>query len=768
VQRAGAALRELALGARLAVGGGRGSWTRLLLTALGVGLGVALLLVAASVPRMVDARDQRTAARSDQLLEQAPPRAGARTLLIADVDTEFRDVEVRGRLVRAEGARAPVPPGLDRLPRAGELFASPALARLLRSERGRVLRERLPQPIAATIGERGLAGPAELAFYLGSGRLTGPEHGGRARRLDRFGDAAAGAGLDPVLRTLAVVVLTALLLPVAVFIAAAVRFGGEARDRRLAALRLLGADRRMTRRVAAGEALAAALLGLVVGGLLFLLVRALVERVELWRLSVFAADVTPSLPLAVAVVVGVPAAAVLVTLVALRGVVVEPLGLVRRAQPRRRRLWWRLALPVAGFALLLPMAGGGREASDGAGEAQLAVGVVLVLTGVAALLPWAVEAVVLRLGGGGVAWQLATRRLQLDSGASARVVSGIAVAVAGAIALQTTFSAVEADYVRDGGGSRGVVDVWQTRAADAPGREAARLAAALRGRPGVGAVAAVEQLQAVRGRDSDAVRVAGCDLIRRQLRVARCADGDSFLLAGASRLRPGARVRLDGEVAWTIPADARVVRPRARDRDPRAGAVVAMPDPVVVTPGALAGARLRSTTVLASVRLDGAADDAIDRVRNAVWRVDPFAGVLELGGRDYGRQYANLRRALFAGAVAVLALIGASMLVGALEQLRERRRPLAVLGAFGTPRAAVARALLWQTAIPVALGLTLAVAAGAGLGALLLRMVGEPVGFDLGSVAGFAAAGGAVVLLVTAGTLPALHRTMRPESLRAE
>lgn len=58
------------------------------------------------------------------------------------------------------------------------------------------------------------------------------------------------------------VVFVVLLTPVAVFIAAAVRFGGERRDRRLAALRLVGSDRSMTRRIAAGEALAGALLGL--------------------------------------------------------------------------------------------------------------------------------------------------------------------------------------------------------------------------------------------------------------------------------------------------------------------------------------------------------------------------------------------------------------------------------------------------------------------------------------------------------------------------
>lgn len=753
-------LRELALGVRLARSGGRGSRARLVLTTVGVALGVALLLVAASVPHMNDGRERRTNARAD-FFGGSVPRAGSRTLLVADADTEFRDLDVRGRVLQAEGRDAPVPPGLDRLPAPGTMVVSPRLERLLRSPEGAVLRERLPQPIAGTIGEEGLEGPAEYAFYLGSDTLRMDDAASSARRIDHFGSPAAGEGLDVVLTTLAVVVFAALLLPVAVFIAAAVRFGGEARDRRLAALRLLGADVRMTRRIAAGETLLAALLGLLLGGGLFLLGRELVSRISLRGLSAFPADVAPAAPLAVAVALGVPAAAVAVTLFALRGVTIEPLGLVRRAVPRRRRVWWRIAVPAAGALLLLPLVGDGPTADGSLFKLQLATGVALVLVGVVALLPWVVEAVVHRLGGGGVSWQLATRRLQLDAGASARVVSGIAVAVAGAIALQTTFSGVEARYVEvdpDAATLNGRAHATANVPADGP--RAAAFGARLRAAGGTRWVEAVEQITATHADTGDTVTVADCATLRRLTRAGACRDGDAFLVESDSLLRAGMRVRLSGEVPWTVPRPAR----RLAARDPGTAATLSG---LVVTPAALP-ARAPSRTLVAWARLDDSDPDAIERLRNVAVRFDPFAGVYALGQERISREYANLRRGLFAGAIAVLALIGASMLVGALEQLRERRRPLAALVAFGTPRATVARSILWQTAIPVAIGLALAVATGAGLGAALLRMVGEPVAFDLASIAGMAAAGGAVVLLVTALSLPALRRTMRPEGLRTE
>lgn len=52
-------LHDLGLGIRFALSGGREGWVRTLLTAVGVGLGVALLLGAASVPHLVDERADR-------------------------------------------------------------------------------------------------------------------------------------------------------------------------------------------------------------------------------------------------------------------------------------------------------------------------------------------------------------------------------------------------------------------------------------------------------------------------------------------------------------------------------------------------------------------------------------------------------------------------------------------------------------------------------------------------------------------------------------
>ncbi|WP_343449760.1 FtsX-like permease family protein [Micromonospora oryzae] len=760
-RRPGRVLADLWLGARMAVTGGRDGWTRAALTALGVGIGVAMLLLAAAVPGALDARAVRNEARNDT--GWRPEKvAAANTLLVALADTEFRDRSVRGRIVRAEGPAAPVPPGLTRLPGAGEVVVSPALRDLLDSPDGPLFAPRLGGArVAGTIGAQGLAGPGELAFYLGSADLTDEW----AVRRDQFGGGEPGEEFSPVLMVLVVVVVVVLLLPIVVFVGAAVRFGGDRRDRRLAALRLLGADTAMVRRIAAGEAAAGAVFGLAVGGVLFAAGRQLAPLVTLRDISVYASDLHPAPTLVAAVAVAVPVLAVLVALVALRRVVVEPLGVSRQGPAVRRRLWWRLLLPAAGLALLYPLTDVGEGRAD-TPDYQVAAGAVLLLVGTVTMLPWLVDLAVRRLRGGPVPWQLAVRRLQLDSATSARLVSGVAVAVAGSIGLQMLVAGVEAQFTTRTGQDTSRAQAFVTFD-DVPDPDAAlaRLAAA----PGVARSAGTSTTVAIGSDVSQAatLRIGDCATLAEYARLGPCADGDVFLAqppAGEQQLTgfdPGDRVTLSGnETAWTLPRRLR--------------AVPSVPDPVgwshtslLVTPGA-ADAAWTGLRAQALLSLDPADPDALERVRNAAAEVDVRAQVMALDEERQATQFVNVKRGLFVGVVVTLLLLGASMLVGVLEQLRERRRLLAMLAAVGTPRRTLGLSVLWQAAVPVLVGLGLAVAFGLGLGAVLLRMVGAPVSMSWPVVGLGAALGGGVVLLVTGASLPALWRLTRPEGLRAE
>lgn len=137
--------------------------------------------------------------------------------------------------------------------------------------------------------------------------------------LDGFYSVSFGSGLfdSPSDRQNVSLALGLLLIPVLGFLGQCARIGAVHRDRRLAALRLAGAGPWQVRRIAALESGLACLAGAVVG----------------------TAVVVPLLPYATVwtgvVVVAVPVLGAVVSAVALRRVVADPLGRVRRVRPVR-------------------------------------------------------------------------------------------------------------------------------------------------------------------------------------------------------------------------------------------------------------------------------------------------------------------------------------------------------------------------------------------------------------------------------------------------
>ncbi|MEV7358762.1 ABC transporter permease [Kitasatospora sp. NPDC091276] len=820
-------LDQLGLGVRLALTNGRDGWGRLLLTACGVGLGVALLLFTASFPGIVQHRNERLYVQNDTFRDEDLPTPGDRTVLIATADTTFRGTAIRGRVVQPEGPDAALPPGVAAYPPPGRMVVSPALAELLKDPANQLLRDRLPYPVVGGIGPDGLLGPGQAGYLLGSDRLS---RDAGASRITSYGHFSPPKPMDPRLILLNAVGLTVMLAPVGVFLAAAARFGGERRDRRLAALRLVGADRRMTARLAAGESLVGAVLGLVAGAALFLLGRRLTGHLRLAGFSFYPEDIAPHPAIAAAIAVVVPLLGIGVSLLAMRRVTVDPLGVVRRSGPGRRRIGWRLALPLAGLALTalalaLPTqynpSGMGRTAvfnsvQDTRGSLLVAFGVLLILVGVCTLLPWLVEAAT-RRSGGGVSWQLAIRRLQLSSGPASAAVSGVVVAVAGAIALQTLFLGVSASY-EDRPGPRAAVGPYQQSVSfPGGGPQADRLADSLARSPGVRATAAYTEfaLETPTAKlwDLPAVRIADCAVLRGFATLPDCKDGDAFAVQGrttrpdagtdvgtsggasagtdvgasagtdvgpntgpntgadaAAAAKPGTTVhaaffRGDGEPpSWPLPAVTATVEPvEGADPNGRLGSGL-----LLLTPGAAPAAALRGQPATVLVAMAPGLPDPKEQLATDVMAIDPQGVAGSPLDRTLDPTYLAVKRLLTAGSAVTLLLVALSLLVGQLERFREQRRILGVLSAVGTRRRILGLSVLWQTLVPMALGMLLAAVGGLLMGAVLQYTAGLPFALDWGSMLAMSAIAAGAVLLTTALGLPQLLRLMRPAELRYE
>ncbi|MGM1061044.1 FtsX-like permease family protein [Saccharothrix sp. Mg75] len=765
-------LSDLALGVRLATGGGRTSWVRLALTGAGIGIGVAVLLVASSMTTILAERGARSAAGE---AVQAGSVDGRDVLYRAFYNTEYRGETLSGWYLLPEGAAAPVPPGVPGVPGDGEVFLSPALAELLASPEGELLRDRFPQRVVGTIGREGLNAPHDKVFYAGDATVQrDPESA-----VVAFGGELRERELDPVLLLLVMVGVVALLFPVLVFVGISTRLAGAERDRRLAALRLVGAGAQRVRRIAAGEALLGAFVGLAVGVALFLFGRLFVEDLRLLGISVFGSDLTPSLPLAVLIGVLVPVLAVVTSVVAMRRTVVEPLGVVRRTKPVRRVLWWRTLPIFIGSAALLTQTGalGGEEAD--VSEAAVIGGIMMLLLGIPVLLPWVVERVVGRLRGGAPSWQLAIRRLQLESGTAARVVGGVAVVLAGGIALQSVMASAESRLV-----DRPVSEVDEgrmlVRVRDAPPEMTQQVVGLLERSVGVERVHSLRSVQFTRGgTDQQGATVGTCEALRTRAVLPSCRDGDAFFVADDpgttyepdyQPLEPGQRATITqgyGEDEkrvrdWVVPPFT-VVEGIENTVDRWFG--------LMLTPAALGDVPPTADHSTIVVLVDPAQPDIAEHVRNALapmtWRTyTSYFG--ETGVPRQVEQFRSIRQGLLAGSLITLLLAGASLLVMALEQVRERRRPLAVLAASGVPRGALGRSLLWQNAVPLLLALVVAVAVGGGLAVLLLRIISEPIVLDWPGIALLSGAAAFLVVAVTIASLPSLYRATGALGLRSE
>jgi FtsX-like permease family protein len=763
-------LNDLRLGVRIALGGGRASWRRLALTGTGVGLGVAVLLLGASAPTALSERQARQDA--SRVEQQQSPLPGVDPLYREYRPEQFRDDQVMGSLVVPGGPRAPIPPGLPRIPGDGEIFVSPALADLLASPEGELLRPRFPQKVVGLIAEDGLIGPNHLLYIAGDARVE---------RLDRtafysFGRTSQGSG--SWYWALGLVAAIVLLMPVLVFVTIGTRLAGPERERRLAALRLIGASSRQVRRIATGDALAGAVVGVVLGVVFFAASRPLVERVELFGLGVFASDLVPNPLLAALVVLAVPVLAVAAAMVTMRGSVVDPLGVVRQGEPVRRRLWWRFAPVLIGAALLGSQAKSFVQHPSWVDRDFALVGIALLLLGIPLLLPWIVERAVGRLRGGPPSWQLAVRRLQVDSGSAARVVGGIAVVLAGGIALQTAVLGSEADLVvvqqrpnLDQSLSQSEIQVFLGASASEHSEE---FGERLRTTEGVTSVVSGKWFSVRRAGETESysVLVGSCANLRQYVIFDQCQDGDAFRTPGpadaAGRPRSGEEVSLlpatNSETAigtWPVPQLTEA--PSVGDGAGISG--------VFITPGALGGKDVAYSHGRLLVSIDVAAPDVVEKVRNAAAALGPGVAAMPRGWMDSTgerAEYRDARQVFFLGTVIVLLLAAANLLVLALEQVRVRRRPLAVLAAGGVPRSTLAWSLLWQNAVPLVLAVVVAVVIGTGTGLLFQRAMMVPLTVDLAGIGVLVAAVVVTVLLVTACTLPAVRRATAVTGLRAE
>ncbi|MGW1117314.1 FtsX-like permease family protein [Streptomyces tanashiensis] len=751
-------MKAFALGLRLLWGSGRRARARLLLMALGSALGVSCLAAALTIPTIVAAYDARVTSRSVQ-----PGKSNNA------VYKEFLDPYGSRPLRRIFIARTgpgplPVPPGVKKLPGAGEAIVSPRLGAILAANpRAAGL---VPGRVIGTIAPAGLGGPDDLYAYIG----TSPDELTESASLGHFGTKYAQhellepSTLDILRFTLGCVVL----LPLVIFLSVCARLSGESRARRLAALRLVGLSVKDTLRVNAGETVVAACVGAVIGLIVYLGVNEVMARVGLPGLHWYPADGRPEGATIAVCLLGCPALAWVVGQFSARRAAQSPISVRRTGESRPPRKYGAFLLVpglgvISSYCLLSAM---GRDPSGGSASAVLVPGAVLMtgaglVLGLAPITSWLSRR--LAASSKSLPLALAMRRTEVDPGSAIRVVTGLVLLVFGASLTQGVL--IELDQV-----SRRTAPVqeYSLPMSQLSAQQQTQMSA-LSGVRAHGLIAeswaadTEENLPRIQGIVATCAQLAaftetehGC-ADNRVLRIedptfpfdedARLGSNFTFLLNDGRKLKA------------TVPLDAVTVR--AYQPSEFAGPSLLIP-PSLLPPGTqLAGARL----VLASP----SDPDTVRSVLDGIGAVAPTASVEPVGiVIDSLAQLTVIRSLLVVGMVLGLVIGVAAFVVSVADRAMERRGQVAALGLLGARAGTLRVVQVVQVLLPLVVGLGAAIVAGWLAESSYLITGGGAVHWDWEGLPLLFACALGVMLAAAVASVPMVRRHIDPEHIRRD
>ena len=756
----------IALGLRFSLRGGREAGFRLLFTALGVAVGVALLLFTLSGFNGLKAKD----ARQGWLLTRqhnTRPSVNEKTsdpLWWRVVYDTYGDRQLLRVEVAATGPRAPLPPGLTRLPKAGEYYVSPALAQLLRGTPADVLRARFAGREAGLIGEAGLTAPNALIAVIGR-PVAELSHLPDASRVRSIETAPQPHDYNTDFKVILGLGAIGLLIPVLMFVATSTRLSAARREERFAALRLVGATPRQVNVIASIEAALAAVAGTLAGFAGFWLFRPLIARIPFTGDPFFTSDLSLGRTAILAVVVGVPLAAVLAGLAALRRVRISPLGVTRHVTPKPPRAW-RVAPMLIGLAMLA--AARRLPSNGGANTTVLAILVAFatIIFGLMIAGPWLTMAGARLLATFAKrdSTLIAGRRLSDDPSRAFRAISGLVLAVF----VGTVFVGVVSTAVGHGRNGfltmtlpKGTVTEWLDR--QEPGSLAPRALGGTRSvQPHVAPSLYSPQELITRLRGLDGVRVVlPIYTVQSATNGPQSVGDPQGLVAAAAWDRLGVYGRVDGKAGATVivPADELLNGDLVRRASWASAGLPA---------SGLAAHPMKALLVTT----DGS-DLSVERVRTtleaALPAYSPPVAASHLG--DSSRATIDLlQRMVDVGIVLSLVIAGCSLAVSVAGGLIERKRPFTLLRLTGMPLAHLRRVVVLEAAVPLVLVALVSAAAGFAAADLILRAT--PNGFGVSPPPGgywvIMGGGLAAALAVVCATLPLLSRLTELQTARTE
>ena len=756
------------LGFRLSWLSGREALIRLILTTAAVAAGVALLLAVLADFHAFQVSNSRPCWECTQGTELTGQQSGpaAHAELWNYSADYFRGQTIERLDLAALGPRAPVPPGIPRLPGKGQYYASPALTALLRTAPRDELGDRFPGSQAGTIGDKALSGPDELVIFVGYApqQLTAlPD----TVRVDTIATGSGKQVWSSYFRYAFAAGALAALFPILILIGTATRLSAARREEIYAALRLVGATPRQISVIASVDALAGALLGVIMGIGVFTLLQPALAGAAIIGTRYFAADVTPTVRGYLGLLVAVPVASAITSLLSLRRVQISPLGVSRKVSPPAPSTW-RVAPLLAGIALFIAGLAVTSKQSIG-GPAY--PGLLLIMIGLVVGGPWLIEksARLFARCMKGASSLLAARRLEDNPKVAFRTVRGLVLAVFLGTVVAGLLPAVNATTATPGATALSNV-LLDGFTLNTPGNSgaipdlfnpASFTKVQAEGLPPLAGRKLVSQLRAYHGatvfplysmpQDADfGYRGANNSIIS-------CASLRQLAMLGACK--PGVRaVEANDENLVYSDNPTFSAQPFVSRNNPAA-------------PGNSRSLYLQAVLV----KVNSSA--TLERIRTflATHTAQSASGIPPITYGESVQQRINyaaiVQRLVYIVVALTLLVAGCSLAVAVGGGLVERRRPFTLLRLSGTPTSVLYRVVILEAVLPLAAATLVAAGTAYGISILTVKKL-APAGTPapvLGHVYYLTMGAGLLIsLMVILVTLPLLGRITGPGNARFE
>jgi hypothetical protein len=735
---------------------------RLVVTTVAVALGVLFLTISLASFNALNAQDARSAWLNTQS-QATRVTQGTPSLWWLVTTDQYRNLTVDVVDVASTGARPLALPGVARLPRPGQYYASPALQKLLAATPPNELGDRFDATSVGTIGNAALASPSSLVIVVGeTAKYVSESEGTEITTLNTTtGKSGPGGNDATVVEILLTVVACALLFPLLIFIATTTRLAAASREQRFAAMRLVGATPRQISIIAAVESTIAALAGVVVGFGLYFSLHMFLTHFTLTGSTTFPGDLSLRPFDAFGVVLGVPIAAALVALVALRKVIISPLGVSRRTTPAAPRAWRLLPL-LAGLATLGYLAISAGPTTNAQSDVGLipifALGFLLTMTGLVVAGSWLTCA-----GARLLAWRarrpsvlLAARRLADNPTGAFRAISGLVLAVFVTTLLFGVTATIRSSLgpsvsgTNDGGvvvdqfyGMVGGDYSW----ASVPAQDATTSLTTLRAIQGVNGVVEIFSAPGGNGTTVNDGRgptgLVACAQLITVPSLGRCEPGASVASISPDFFDDGQVVQVTSESV-----QAATVWPSAH----------------------LSLAHLHTRSVDAVVVGTNASPAALERVRTSLEMAFPHLALPLTMGSINPATSESLSEGQHLTEVIIFAsllIASCSLAVSVASGLQERRHSFSLLRLSGVPLSMLRRVITFEGVVPLVAGVVISIGAALIAGELSLKaLLGTPLQTPDILFYVVVLIGVLVSLGVISSTFPLLERMTGPEEAR--